>query len=83
MDKIEENNKIMEIVENILYFNDDDQDQEEQGLKILTLNQILSRLPISLVQLNAGNNSKKLKENQTNMVQIFFAQIKKIYKKRL
>ena len=83
MDKIEENNKIMEIVENVLYFNDDDQDQEEQGLKILTLNQILSRLPISLVQLNAGNNSKKLKENQTNMVQIFFVQIKKIYKKRL
>ena len=62
MDKIEENNKIMEIVENVLYFNDEDQDQQEQGLKILTLNQILSRLPISLVQLNAGNNSKNLKK---------------------
>ena len=32
-----------------------------QGLKILTPNQILSRLPISLAQLKAGNNSEKLK----------------------
>ena len=32
-----------------------------QGLKILTPNQMLSRLPISLTQLNAGNNSEKLK----------------------
>ena len=35
--------------------------QQGQGLKILTPNQILRRLPISLAQLNAGNNSKKLK----------------------
>ena len=36
---------------------------KKQGLrlKILTPNQILSRLPISLVQLKAGNNSEKLK----------------------
>ena len=32
-----------------------------QRLKILTPNQILSRLPISLAQLEGGNNSKKLK----------------------
>ena len=32
-----------------------------QGLKILTLNQMLSRLPFSLAQLKAGNNSEKLK----------------------
>ena len=31
------------------------------GLKILTPDQILSRLPVSLAQLKAGNNSKKLK----------------------
>ena len=36
--------------------------QEGQGLKILTLNQMLSRLPISLSQLKAGNNSEKLKK---------------------
>ena len=32
-----------------------------QGLKLLTLNQMLSRLPIDLAQLKAGNNSQKLK----------------------
>ena len=53
---IEENEKIIDIVDNILYFN-----QSGQGLKILTPNQMLSRLPISLAQLNAGNNSEKLK----------------------
>ena len=31
------------------------------GLKILTPNQMLSRLPITLAQLKAGNNSEKLK----------------------
>ena len=31
-----------------------------QGLKILTASPMLSRLPISLAQLKAGNNSEKL-----------------------
>ena len=31
---------------------------EGKGLKILTPNQMLSRLPISLAQLKAGNNSE-------------------------
>ena len=35
--------------------------QQGQGLKILTPNQMLSRLPISLAQLKAGNDSGKLK----------------------
>ena len=35
--------------------------QEGEGLKILTPNQMLSRLPITLAQLKAGNNSEKLK----------------------
>ena len=56
---IEENEKIINIVDRILYF--DQLDQSGQGLKILTPNQILSRLPISLAQLKAGNNSEKLK----------------------
>ena len=34
--------------------------QQGQGLKILTPDQILSRLPITLAQLKAGNNSQKL-----------------------
>ena len=51
--KIEKPDKIVEIVEEILKFNEQ---QEGKGLKILTPNQILSRLPISLAQLQAGNN---------------------------
>ena len=37
------------------------QNQEGKGLKILTPKQMLSRLPISLAQLQAGNNFKNLK----------------------
>ena len=40
--------------------------QQGQGLKILTPNQILSRLPISLAQLKVGNNSEKLKNEIGN-----------------
>ena len=41
--------------------------QRGQGLKILTPNQMLSRLPISLAQVKAGNNSEKLK-NQIRQI---------------
>ena len=37
--------------------------QKWQGLKLLTPDQMLSRLPISLVQSKAGNNSEKLKND--------------------
>ena len=57
--KIEKSDKVVEIVREILRFNK--QKQEGQGIKILTPNQMLSRLPISLAQLEAGNNSNKLK----------------------
>ena len=55
----EKPDKILEIVEEILKFNE--QKQQGLGLKILTPNQMLSRLPITLAQLKAGNNSEKLK----------------------
>ena len=58
--KIEKNEKVINIVDNILYFNQLEQ-QKGEGLKILTPNQMHSRLPITLAQLNAGNNSEKLK----------------------
>ena len=35
-------------------------EQEGTGLKILTPNQMLKRLPIALAQINAGNNSESL-----------------------
>ena len=57
--KIEQITKILKIVEDILEFNE--QNQSGKGLKILTSNQMLSRLPISLAQLKTGNNSEKLK----------------------
>ena len=37
------------------------QNQQEQGLKILTPQQMLTRLPIFLAQLQTGNNSHELK----------------------
>ena len=37
------------------------QNQEGHGLRILTPEQMLSRLPIYLAQSRAGNNSEKLK----------------------
>ena len=57
--EIENPESIVKIVEMILNFNK--QNQEGKGLKILTPNQMLSRLPITLAQLKAENNSKKLK----------------------
>ena len=36
--------------------------QQGQGLKILTPDQMLSRLPITLAELKAGNNSQKRRQ---------------------
>ena len=57
--KSEKPDKKVKIVKKILRFNK--QNQKEKGLKNLTPNQMLSRLPISLAELKAGNNSEKLK----------------------
>ena len=59
--KIEKPDKVLEIVKEILDFNEEIQKQRGQGLRILTPNQMLSRLLILLAQLKAGNNSEKLK----------------------
>ena len=53
--------EVIDIVKEILEFNK--QNQQELALKILTPDQMLSILPISLAQLKAGNNSQKL-ENE-------------------
>ena len=39
----------------------DEEVKEGKGLKILTPNKLLTRLPILLAQIKAGNNSYKLK----------------------
>ena len=57
--KIRNRNNMVEIVELILKFNQ--LEQEGSGLKIVTPNQVLSRLLISLAQLKARKKSEKLK----------------------
>ena len=58
-EKIRNRNTMVGIVELILEFNQ--LDHEGSGLKLLTPNQLLGRLPISFAQLKAGNNFEKLK----------------------
>ena len=60
--EIEKLYNIVKVVESILKFNEQNQ-QKGQGIKILTPNQMLNRLPIALAQLQAGNNPNKL-ENE-------------------
>ena len=57
--KNEKPDEIVEIAEETLKFNK--QKQSGQGLKISVPSQMLSRLPISLAEYKAGNNSGKLK----------------------
>ena len=64
--KIEKPDKIVKIVEEIIKFNK--QTQQGRGLTILTPSQMLSRLPITLAQLKAGNNSEKLKNEIRQLV---------------
>ena len=61
--------EIVNLVEMILEFN---RQQQGQGLKILTPNQILSRLTISLAQLKAVNNSEKLKNEIRQLLHSFY-----------
>ena len=62
--------KIVDIVEKILEFNR--QNQEGKGLKILTPDQMLSKLPISLAQLKAGNNLENLRNEIRRLLYSFY-----------
>ena len=64
--EIKKPDKILEIVKNFFEFNKKIQNKSGGGLKILTPNQMLSRLPISLAQLKAGNILKNLKTKLDN-----------------
>ena len=78
---IEENEKIINIVDRILNFNQ--LDQSAQGLKLLTPNQMLSRLPIPLAKLKAGSNSAKLKNEIKQLLYSLYTSknlTKKLYK---
>ena len=66
----------------ILDFNKNEQ-QKGQGLKFLTPNQLLNRLPIALAQLKAGNNSNKLKNEIRQLLYSLYRSknvIEQIYK---
>ena len=56
--------------------------QQGEGLKILTSDQMLNRLLISLGQLKAGNNSKKLK-NEIRQLLYSLCISKKLTKKSI
>ena len=62
----EKPDNIAKNVEKILKFNK--QYQEGKGVKILTPNQMLSRLPIALAQLEIGNNSEKPKNEISHLL---------------
>ena len=66
--KTEKPNEIVDIVEKILEFNEQ---QEGKGLKILTPSQMLSRLPISLAQLKQEITQKNLKTKLGNYYILF------------
>ena len=54
-------------------------EQEGEGLKILTPNQMLKRLPIALAQIQAGNNSESLL-NEIRQIVYYLYRSKKITK---
>ena len=66
----EQPNEKADIFEKILEYNN--QNQDGKGLKILTPDQMISRLPIPLAQLKARNNSEKL---QTEIRQLYYSLI--------
>ena len=62
------------------FFDSEFSNKKGSGLKILTPNQMLSRLPITLAQLNAGNNSEKLKNEIRQLLYSLYRSKKQLYK---
>ena len=61
-----------------------EESQEGEGLKILTPNQMLKRLPIALAQIKAGNNSETLLNEIRQIVYSLYRSkeiTKKVYSK--
>ena len=56
------------------------EEQKSKGLKILTPNQMLKRLPIALAQIKAGNNSESLL-NEIRQIVYYLYRSKEITKK--
>ena len=73
--EIEKPDKILKFVEEVLDFNKKTRKQV-LGLKILTPNQILSRLRITLTQIKAGKISEKLKNEIRQLLYSFYRSTK-------
>ena len=58
---------------------DEEKVKEGKGLKIWTPNKLLTRIPILLAQIKAGNNSNKLK-NEIRKILYFCISIRKLLK---
>ena len=79
--EIEKPYNIVKVVKKILDLNK--HSQKGEGIKILTPNQMLNRLPITLAQLQAGNNSDKLKNEIRQLLYSLYrskTMTKQIYK---
>ena len=68
-------NEMLETVNEIIDFN---KEIKKQRSSILTPDQMLSKLPITLAQLNSGNNSEKLKNELRQL--LYSVQTKKLTK---
>ena len=61
---------------------DEENVKEGKGLKILTPNKLLTRLPILLAQINTGNNSHKLRNEIREILYLLYQHneiTKKVY----
>ena len=70
--------KVIDIKEKILDFN---KQQKGQGLKILTLKQMLPRLLLALAPIKAGNTSKNLLTKTIRQIMYFWYQANEITEK--
>ena len=66
--RIEQSYRLVEIAEELLKVNN----QKGQGLKILTPDQMFSRLSITSAQLKAGNNSEKLENEIRQLLHLLY-----------
>ena len=51
---------------------DEEKVKEGKGLKILTPNKLLTKLPILLAQIKAGNNSNKLRNKIRQILYLLY-----------
>ena len=77
--KNENPNKITDVAEKIFNFN---KQQKDRGLKILTLKQMIERLPIALAQVEASKTSENLL-NEIHQIIHSLYRAKEVTKKKM